>query len=127
MTLTPHELSALADQGMPLNESENIVLTAMRRVDITDAAQVRADVAVTQSIGAPILSARAELDILIRANKAKFERNEQEIKALAARHKAHIDALNAENDAAIARLVAIGEQIATVLAVLELTNRELSK
>lgn len=127
MTLTPHELSALADQGMPLNDSENTVLSAMRRVDVTDAAQVHADIAVMQSIGAPILSARAELDILIRSNKAKFDRNEQEVKALAARHKAHIDALNAENDAAIARLVAIGEQIASVLAVLELTNRELSK
>lgn len=108
-------------------ESENSVISALRRVDVTDATQVRADVAVSQSIGAPILSVRAELDILIRSNKAALERNQQEAAALAARHKAHIDALNAENDAAIARLVAIGEQIASVVEVLELTNRELSK
>lgn len=108
-------------------DDDTPLAAAMRRVDVTDAAQVRADVAVTQSIGAPILSARAELDILIRSNKAALERNQQEAAALAARHKAHIDALNAENDAAIARLVAIGEQIASIIEVLELTNRELSK
>lgn len=122
MSHTTHELEEIAIRG-----NETPLQMAIRRVDITDASQVHADIAISQSIGAPILSARAELDILIRTKKAEFDRNEQEIKALAARHKAHIDALNAENDAAIARLVAIGEQIATVLNVLEITNRELSK
>ncbi len=125
--MNAHELSALVEQGMIPNETENLVISALRRVDITDANAVHADIAVSQSISAPIISVRAELDILIRTNRAKFERNEQEIKALAARHKAHVDALNAENDEAIARLVAIGEQISNVLNVLEITNRELSK
>ncbi len=114
-------------ENIPVRGNENLVISALRRVDITDANAVHADIAVSQSISAPIISVRAELDILIRTNRAKFERNEQEIKALAARHKAHVDALNAENDEAIARLVAIGEQISNVLNVLEITNRELSK
>ena len=127
MTLTSHELIALEEQGATLTESENAVISAIRRIDITDAAQVHAEIAVSQSINAPILSARAEHDILIRNNKAAYDRNEQEIKEIKARHNHQLEAIYAEHKAVIGRLVAIGEQITTVIKVLEITNTELGK
>lgn len=106
---------------------DNPLIAAMRRVDISDNAEVHAEIAISQSISAPVISVRAELDILIRNNRAKRERNESEINEATARHLATIEALTREHNDAIERLIAIDKQLTMVLNVLELTNRELSK
>ena len=106
-------------------EPENTTIAALRRVDVTDANAVHADIAVSQSIASPIVSEQQEFDIRIRARRAEFARNEAEIQALNTRHAAHLQALNAEHAEKIARIVAINENLNNVLNILETANKML--